>query len=202
MNPVAQSVYDYWFGTDGLSLGAVKARGSLWWQGSADTDYDIECRFGKLVEAAGKGDFSDWMSDARSALTLIILNDQFPRNIYRGSGKAFSHDSIALGYSKQLAASPLFDELEPVEKIFSLMPFEHSENIDDQKFSVAKFTELSESVAEEWKESMKSYRQFALDHMEIVRDFGRFPHRNKVLGRASTTEEIRYLEGGARTFGQ
>jgi uncharacterized protein (DUF924 family) len=202
MNPVAQSVYDYWFGTDGLGMEAVKARSSLWWQGSADTDYDIERRFGKLVEAAGNGDFADWMSEARSALALIILNDQFPRNLHRGSGNAFRHDSIALGYSKQLVASPLFNELEPVEKTFSLMPFEHSENIDDQNFSVEKFTELAETVAEEWRDNMNFYRQYAIDHMEIVKEFGRFPHHNKVLGRESTPEEISYLEGGARTFGQ
>lgn len=202
MDNVAQSVYDYWFGTDGLSLDAVKARGSLWWQGSADTDYDIERRFGKLVEVAGKGILEGWMEEPRSALALIILNDQFPRNLYRGSGKAFSHDALALQYSRQLVNSAGFEELEPVEKTFSLMPYEHSENLEDQEFSVAKFGELAESVAEEWRESMKFYFQYAVDHKEIIQQFGRFPHRNKLLGRESTAEEIEYLEAGGRRFGQ
>jgi uncharacterized protein (DUF924 family) len=202
MDSVAQSVYDYWFGTEGLSLEKVKARGSLWWQGSADTDYDIERRFGKLVEVAGKGLLESWMAEPRSALALIILNDQFPRNLYRGSDKAFSHDPLALKYSKQLVSSPEFDQLEPVEKTFSLMPHEHSENIEDQEISVAKFGELAESADPEWQESMKFYLQYAIDHMEIVKKFGRFPHRNQVLGRESTQEEIDYLESGGRRFGQ
>lgn len=202
MDAVAQSVYDYWFGTEGLSLEAVKARGSLWWQGSADTDYDIERRFGKLVEVAGKGILESWMGEPRSALALIILNDQFPRNLHRGSSKAFSHDPLALQYSRQLVNSAAFDELEPVEKTFSLMPFEHSENLEDQEFSVKKFTELAESVDEEWRENMNFYRKYALDHMEIVREFGRFPHRNEVLGRESTQQEIDYLSSGGRRFGQ
>lgn len=202
MDAAAQTVYDYWFGTEGLSLEAVKARGSLWWQGSADTDYDIERRFGKLVEVAGKGILEGWMEEPRSALALIILNDQFPRNLHRGSGKAFSHDALALQYARQLVNSDGFEKLEPVEKTFSLMPFEHSENLEDQEFSVAKFTELAASVSEEWQESMSFYLQYAVGHMEIVREFGRFPHRNEVLGRESTQQEIDYLESGGRRFGQ
>lgn len=202
MDNVSKAVYEYWFGTEGLSKEAVKARSSLWWQGSSDTDFDIERRFGKLVEVAGKGILESWMSEPRSAVALIILNDQFPRNIYRGSGKAFSHDPLALKYSKQLVNSAAFDQLEPVEKTFSLMPFEHSENIEDQEFSVAKFSELSKSVDPEWQESMSFYLQYAKDHMEIIRQFGRFPHRNQVLDRESTQEEIDYLESGGRRFGQ
>lgn len=202
MDPVAQAVYDYWFGTEGLSLEAVKARGSLWWQGSADIDYDIERRFGKLVEVASKETLNHWMSAPQSAVALIVLNDQFPRNLYRSSGKAFSHDHLALKYARQLSQSEAFDQLEPVEKTFSLMPFEHSENLQDQEFSVEQFGVLVESVDEKWKESMKFYHQYAMDHMEIVRQFGRFPHRNQVLGRESTSEEIEYLESGGRRFGQ
>lgn len=202
MDKIAQSVYDYWFGTEGLSLEAVKKRASLWWQGSADTDYDIERRFGKLVEAAGKRSFDNWTHNARSALALIILNDQFPRNLYRGSGKAFSHDPLALEYSRQLVNSDAFNELEPIEKTFSLMPFEHSENIEDQEFSVAKFTELAESADDEWQEQMRFYLKYAEDHRDIIKDFGRFPHRNQVLARESTPQEIDYLESGGHRFGQ
>ena len=202
MNPISKSVYEYWFGNNGLGIEAVKARSSLWWQGSADTDYDIERRFGKLVEAAGKGAFSDWMQESRPALTLIILNDQFPRNLHRGSGKAFSHDTIALKYAKQLVGSALFNELESIEKVFALMPFEHSENIEDQNFCVNEFTKMADSAEPDWQEPMVFYRQFAIEHRDIVEEFGRFPHRNEVLGRESTAEEIKYLEDGAKTFGQ
>ena len=183
-------------------MDAVKAQGKLWWQGSADTDYDIERRFGKLVEATGKGAFADWMSDAKAALTLIILNDQFPRNLYRGSGKAFSHDAIALKYAKQLVKSSLFDELESIEKVFALMPFEHSENIEDQNFCVEQFTALAEKADPTWKELALGYKNYAIEHMEIIQAFGRFPHRNILLGRESTPEEIVYLESGGKTFGQ
>lgn len=202
MDAVAQSVYDYWFGTEGLSREAVKKRGSLWWQGSADTDYDIERRFGKLVEVAGKRALEHWLVEPRSTLALIILNDQFPRNLYRGSGKAFSHDPLALEYSKKLVNSDAFEQLHPVEKTFSLMPYEHSENLEDQDASVAKFTELANSVEEEWQESMNGYLQYAIDHRDIVKEFGRFPHRNEVLGRESTEAELNYLGSGGRRFGQ
>ena len=202
MNPISKSVYHYWFGNDGLGIKAVKARNTLWWQGSADTDYDIERRFGKLVEAAGKGAFSDWMQQAQPALALIIVNDQFPRNLYRGSGKAFSHDELALKYAKQLLNSLLFKELEPIEKVFALMPFEHSENIADQDLCVAEFTKLADSAEPDWQEAMTFYRQYAIEHRDIVAEFGRFPHRNKLLSRESTKEEIHYLENGAKTFGQ
>ena len=202
MDVVAQSVYDYWFGIEGLSRDAIKKRASLWWQGSADTDYDIERRFGKLVEAAGKRALEGWMNSPRSALALIILNDQFPRNLYRGSGKAFSHDSLALEYSKQLVSSNAFEQLHPVEKTFSLMPFEHSENLEDQEVSVAKFGEMAETAEEEWQESMNGYLQYAVDHRDIVKEFGRFPHRNEVLGRESTEAELKYLESGGKRFGQ
>ena len=202
MNLIALSVYNFWFGTNGLSVDAVKVQSAIWWKSSTDTDYDIERRFGKLVEAAGKGAFGDWMNEAKSALALIILHDQFPRNLYRGSAKAFSHDEQALKYAKQLINSALFEELAPVEKAFALMPFEHSEQIEDQETAVTQFNLLAKSAAPEWKDSMKGYQKFALDHMEIVQRFGRFPHRNKVLGREPTKEEVDYLENGGRSFGQ
>lgn len=202
MNSVAQSVYNFWFGTNGLSLDTVKVQSKLWWKGSADIDYDIERRFGKLVEAAGKGAFTDWMEDAKSALALIILHDQFPRNLYRGTAKAFNHDIQALECAKQLTNSALFEKLEPVEKAFALMPFEHSEHIEDQKFCVAQFELLAESAIPEWKDNLKAYHRFALDHMEIIERFGRFPHRNQVLGRKPSEEELNYLESGGRNFGQ
>ena len=89
MNSVAQSVYNFWFGTNGLSLDTVKVQSKLWWKGSADIDYDIERRFGKLIEAAGKGAFTDWMEDAKSALALIILHDQFPAELISWNRKSF-----------------------------------------------------------------------------------------------------------------
>ncbi len=202
MDLVAQSVYEYWFGSEALTPAVTKSRSQLWWQGSADIDFDIERRFGKLVEVAGKGSFTNWMDTPASAIALIVLNDQFPRNLYRGSGKAFAQDHLALGYAQQLVHSAEFSGLHPLEKTFSLMPFEHSENLENQEFCVAQFAQLVESVDPEWQQSMQSFYQYALDHRDIVRQFGRFPHRNKVLGRESTPEETEYLTSGGRRFGQ
>lgn len=202
MDLVAKSVYEYWFGSEELTPAAIEARSRLWWQGSADIDYDIERRFGKLVEVASKGNFKNWLNHPASAVALILLNDQFPRNLYRGSGKAFAQDHLALSYAKELVQTTEYSGLHPLEKTFALMPFEHSEILQDQEFCVEQFALLVDSVDPQWQESMKSFYQYALEHRDIVRQFGRFPHRNKVLGRQATPEETEYLASGGRRFGQ
>ena len=202
MNPVAKSVYEFWFGSEPITRASISHKAKLWWSGGPDFDYDIERRFGKLVEAAAKGAFKDWLNEPKSALALILLNDQFPRNLHRGSGKAFAQDHLAREYAKSLVATEQFGQMHPVEQTFALLPFEHSENLADQEFCVASFKTMLAKVDADWREATEGYLKFAELHAEIVAQFGRFPHRNKALGREATAEEKEWLaEGGAR-FGQ
>ena len=180
----------------------MQQRGALWWQGGADIDYDIERRFGKLVSAAARGSFTDWLQLPQSAVALIILNDQFPRNIHRGSAKAFAQDALARNYAKKILDSDYWGRLHPLEKTFVLMPFEHSENLADQDFCVAQFEALTHSAEPEWTKQMGGFLTYAREHHEIIAEFSRFPHRNAALGRTPTQAEEQYLASRGKRFGQ
>jgi uncharacterized protein (DUF924 family) len=126
------------------------------------------------------------------------LLDQFTRNIYRGRALAFAGDVRARGVARDL----LNADLAPIEKVFSYMPFEHSEEIVDQELCVSLFAKLVDQLAGTAREKMLGYGRYAAHHRDIVRRFGRFPHRNAVLGRESTADEIEYLNSGGSRFGQ
>lgn len=198
----AKSVLDYWFGPLPLSPATASQKASLWWQGSADTDFDLERRFGKLAQAAARGQLAHWADTPRGALALIILLDQLPRNLHRGSAEAFAQDEKALVQAKALVASNGLESLHLLEQVFCLLPFEHSEQLDDQRFSVAAFANLHRHASEEWHQITQSLLEFAQQHFDIVEEFGRFPHRNQALQRTSSTAELTFLQGGGATFGQ
>lgn len=202
MNPIAKSVYQFWFGADPLTPASVEKRQPLWWAGGADLDYDIERRFGKLVETASKGAFGDWLNEPKTNLALIILTDQFPRNLWRGTARALSCDALARDYAHHLVDSRDFVSLSPVERTFALMPFEHSESLADQEFCLSQFAQLKAETAEGWIGLVEGFEKFARAHCDIIRQFGRFPHRNRALGRQSTEAELEWLAEGGQRFGQ
>jgi uncharacterized protein (DUF924 family) len=200
--PLASSVLKFWFDEQPFTPQRASEKASLWWSGSKNTDFDIERRFGKLVSLAGSGALDDWQDKPQSAVALILLLDQFPRNIHRGSAEAFALDRKALLCSYRLIERAEFMQLNPLYRSFSLLPLEHSESLADQDACVEQFQILIQESETEWGEVLRGYLDFAEQHRKIIRDFGRFPHRNAVLERASTPEEIAYLNGGAKHFGQ
>lgn len=200
--PLADSILEFWFGPAAADPAAASARAAMWFGSSAETDEAILGRYLPAIEAAARGDFASWQADARGALALIVLLDQFPRNAWRGTARAFSCDAQALSASRAAVTAGHLARLSPVEQAFAILPFEHSEALADQHECVRLFTGLEQSAPEPWRPLLAGYLQYAQQHLEIVERFGRFPHRNRVLGRESTPAERAYLESGGAAFGQ
>ena len=154
-----------------------------WFKKDEVFDDEIRRRFREVHEAAAEGSLSGWEKNAEGALALLILLDQFPRNMFRGTARAFASDPLALE-SARLALERGWDRgMLPVEQLFVYLPFEHSESLADQ-----------DRACELMKEFGAEQRDYAERHREIIRRFGRFPHRNAILGRESTPEEVEFLK--------
>ena len=188
-----REIYDFWFGVPG-SDGHGDVR-EFWFASTPDTDRRIKELFLDQYHRAAAGDFEDWKSDARGWVALIVLLDQVPRNVFRGNSQSFAADPVALATAQELEMSPLHKELITVEKLFAYLPFEHSENIDDQMKSVALFEAIDHH------EKKAEWLEFAVLHRDILAKFGRFPHRNDILDRESTPEERAWLESSDQRFG-
>lgn len=202
MNPIAKNVLDFWFGNRPVSLDDHQSRMKIWFSSDADFDYDIERRFGKLVSTARRGAFDSWSEDPENCLALILILDQFPRNLYRGQAGAFSSDKVALTLTQGLISSGAIDHMGCSEQGFALMPYQHSEDFDVQEEGLQAYKRLAEKAPAEWRSLMDGYASFAKQHLDIIQRFGRFPHRNAALGRVSTDEETDYLNDNGQRFGQ
>jgi uncharacterized protein (DUF924 family) len=196
-----KAILDFWFGDSLRSPGAVAARVALWFAADAKFDREIEDRFGSLPERALHGEFDAWSHHSESALALILVLDQFPRNLFRGSARAFAFDPKALGIAIRSVDGGFDDELAPLQASFLYLPFEHSEDPTDQERSVELFQQLVRRAPPELARTFQQFSDYARRHRDVVQRFGRFPHRNTVLGRQSTPEELAYLESGGETFG-
>ena len=196
-----EQVLQFWFGELDEHGYAAADRNKLWFQSNAETDTAIRAQFRDLVEQALQGDLDDWAQTPRGRLALIILLDQFTRNIYRGTGKAFSGDSKACRLTHEGLRLDHDRTLAPAERVFFYLPLEHSENLADQDQCVTLYTKLHQGAPESYQSKTQSYIDYAIKHKDIIARFGRFPHRNKALGRVSTDAELDYLEN-ATTFGQ
>ena len=184
-----RDILDFWF----LPLGHPdygKSR-DIWWQSTQLLDDEIKSRFGALVELAIAGELDHWRKSPDGALALTLLCDQFTRNIGRKTARAFSGDGKARETAR-LAVARGYPPVYPVEmRTFFYMPFQHSESLADQDFCCALFASTGND----------DYVKYAVEHRDIVACFGRFPHRNEVLGRPCTAEELDYLKT-AKRFGQ
>lgn len=179
--PAAEAVLAFWF--DELSE-------TDWFRQSDVVDADIKTRFQSVHHMAAQGELNEWRSTIRGRLAEIIVLDQFPRNIYRNSSKSFETDAMALVLSQEAQERSDLDELSGAEKAFLLMPFMHSESKVIHQQAVILFDEPG----------MENNLEFEKQHKLIIDQFGRYPHRNEVLGRESTPEEITYLAEGNHGF--
>lgn len=193
------SIHRFWFGDDADELDdqAVATRQSkLWWSKNASLDAQVKQRFVPLIDAAERGELDDWTTTPHGILALILLTDQFPRNVYRGTPAAFSADAAARRFCRTGLEEGFDSALRPVERVFHYLPLEHSEAIDDQREAVRLFAALAEDVPEP---AILRNLDFAVRHRDVIERFGRFPHRNAILGRSSTPEETQFLsEPGSR----
>ena len=185
-------VLAFWFGReDEPGYGEFR---EVWFRKDEGFDREVKERFGPLHERAAAGELDGWLDDAGSCLALVICLDQFPRNMFRGDGRTHATDAKALETAKYAVERALDRELPPFQRMFIYMPFMHSENLEDQRRSVELFERLAE------KPGAPDVTSYAVGHMEIVERFGRFPHRNVILGRETTPEEAEFLERPGSSF--
>jgi uncharacterized protein (DUF924 family) len=172
-------VLDFWFSGDPATHREV------WFE--KNTDFDAACsRFGDALRDAKAGELDHWSETPRGTLALIILLDQFSRNLHRNSPKAFAADAKARDIARTAIAQGFDQMLEPVERMFVYLPFEHSENLADQDAGIQLFAALRDALGDDTIRDTERHR-------EVIRRFGRFPHRNAALQRFSTSDELAYL---------
>jgi uncharacterized protein (DUF924 family) len=191
---VAQSaeILEFWFGTPNDSSWGQNRK--AWWLKDAAFDDEVRARFLATHEAAARGDLDSWAGTAAGSLALLILLDQFPRNMFRGEARTYDTDAQARAVAKAALDQGFEDGLTDMQRMFLYMPFQHSERLDDQLRSLTLYDGLSEDGGN------ADYQKSAQRHYEIVVRFGRFPHRNVVLGRSSTEEELAFLKEPNSSF--
>jgi len=202
----AGEVLDFWFGLGPWTPERQAERSTFWFGGddaaaTAARDAEIRARLEPLLELASRGEFASWAASPKRRLALILLFDQVPRNAYRGTAAAFAFDREALMLTVeglQLAADAA---LEPLERLFFYLPLEHAESMEAQDVAVESLERLVSESPAEVRDYIAYCATFAHKHRDVIRKFGRFPHRNAVLKRESTAAEIEWLAAGDR-FGQ
>ena len=195
-----EAVLEFWFGSNPDDAAIAKEKSALWWSKNPQVDDEIRGRFEGLVAKAAAGELSYWEATPTGRLALILLTDQFPRNIYRDSPRAFAYDAKALAWCLDGIEQHVDRKLRPIERVFLYLPLEHAESLEHQDKSVKHFGELVSIVDEPDKAVFKEYLDFAIRHRDIIARFGRFPHRNKILGRQFTAEEIAFLNEPGSSF--
>lgn len=203
----ARSVREFWFGQRPRSAEALERRMLFWFGGeshelSRQRDEQIRARFGALLERAAGGQLASWSDGPRGRLSLIILLDQFPRNIFRGTARAFAYDTQALALALSGLQCAADAALDVVERLFFYMPLQHAESRDVQDESVAAYRRLLAEAPEELHGSFQGTLRYAEEHRSIIERFGRFPHRNRILERANTPQEEQWLRESGDDFGQ
>ena len=195
--PATQNdVIDYWLGPAPKHPDDLKPHSARWYRVDAAVDAQIAERFGLAVEQARSGELLHWGEEAKGALALVLLLDQFGRNIYRDSDLAFVGDSLARAIAVRALDQGFDRQLTVPERAFLYHPFEHSEDLVDQARSVALFERLVAEAEPHWRDFATSFVGYATAHRRVIERFGRFPHRNAALGRESSAEEREYLEAG------
>ena len=196
------AILSFWFKEQELSAPQIDRRMDIWFSEDAVFDHEIEKEFADDVEAAVSGGLNHWAAEPRGRLALIILIDQFRRNIHRSTADAFSKDQLALKLCVEGAMEKKDKGLSPIQRVFFYMPLQHAESRKVQAKSVELYNRLAEAVSPTYRETFLTVAQFAELHKDIIDQFGRFPHRNELLGRENTAEEAEYLAGDSPDFGQ
>lgn len=189
----SEAVLTFWFGEIRDEPAYFEEYAPRWFVQNADFDQEIVRRFRADYELAAQGQLTHWTETARGGLALILVLDQFPRNMFRNDPRAFATDPLAQQIAEQMIAAGLDRQLRLVERYFVYVPFMHSENRAHQQRSVMLFQQLAEE---------RAYfdTSYAVRHQEVIDRFGRFPHRNTVLGRVSTPEELAFLKQPGSSF--
>lgn len=192
-DPRVDDVLAFWFGRARDDAAVIAECGANWFRGGDAFDAAIRTRFATLREEAIGGRLGAWRATPRGRLASVILVDQFSRNLFRGDARAFAHDALACDWVREGLRTGIDRALRPIERVFFYLPLEHSESFADQQHSVALFRQLCADAPPALRDAFDGYLDYAERHRDVVARFGRFPHRNAALGRASTPAEIAYL---------
>lgn len=196
-----ERVLDFWFGACAADGALDPAKRRMWFSDGRNYDADLRKRFGKLHRRAARGELdAEWAATPRGRIALIVVLDQFSRHIHRGTATAFAQDPaaqrLALAGLEQGADRALI----PAQRAFCYLPFEHAEDLELQRLSTRSFERLAKEVAPSWRKEYTSFADYAGHHRDIIERFGRFPHRNRILGRPSTPEEVEFLKEPGSSF--
>ncbi len=195
-------ILSFWFMEQTLSAPQIDGRMDTWFGDDPVFDEEVAKEFTDDVDRASDGNLDHWAHQPRGRLALILLLDQFRRNIFRNTAQAFEKDKAALKLCVEGAMEKKDKGLAPIHKAFFYMPLQHAESRKVQAKSREIYQRLAEAVSPTYKETFETISQFADLHADIVEQFGRFPHRNKLLNRENSPEEEEYLVGDSPGFGQ
>lgn len=200
MDARIDEVIEFWFGGTGVPTQETYMR---WFTRDLAFDDEIRTKFGTLQADAAAGTLDRWQETPRGELALIILLDQFSRNLFRDKRQAFANDDVALSIAQNLLRSGRTKQLTTIQRAVALVPFEHAEDREAQAEGVAGFSTLLDDAQKSDPDALdmvKNFLGYAEKHRDIVQRFGRFPHRNQVLGRTSSVEELAFLQEPGSSF--
>lgn len=200
LTETAETIRTFWFGVDADDTTVAAQKSKLWWAKNDAADIEIRTRFQTSTLAAASGKLDAWAATPSGTLALILLTDQFPRNMYRGRPESFSFDPIALHWALHALEHGFDASLRPIERIFIYLPLEHAESLTLQLRAVQLYEKLLVDVPTEQQSAFSGFVNFAVRHRDVIARFGRFPHRNAILGRASTEEEVAFLKTAGSSF--
>jgi len=200
-NSSRAELISYWFSQTLDDPASIKGRMGWWFSADKERDRVMTERFSGLVEECAAGRNYHWLDDPEGRLAMIIALDQLPRNLFRGSPRAFGNDAFTAALCLAAAHTGQDKALKPIQRAFLYMPLQHFEDLQAQEAGVLLYAQLAEENPE-WPVFAEGFTAFAHLHRDIISRFGRFPHRNKILNRENTVEEAEYLANDAPTFGQ
>jgi uncharacterized protein (DUF924 family) len=198
---LVNGILEFWFGPSWDDPTRTGERSGLWW-GGKEHDPEIKQRFGATVARAERAELNGWEETAEGGLALVIVVDQFRRNVFRGLPEAFADDARALAICLRAQDAGWDRELPPIPRVFLYMPMQHAEDLKIQDQAVRVFQALADEQQPELRNTFQGFANFAVQHRDLIARFGRFPHRNRILEREPTAEEAAFLDDGGATFGQ
>jgi len=200
MNAPWQPLLQWWFGDARSAKEVAAQKGKLWFGKRDSQDLEARTRFGELVDQALAGGLTEWAQRPEGWLALVLLLDQLPRMLFRDSAKAFSGDSQAQALVAQGIAADFDRQLQPIQRVFIYLVLEHCEHLAVQNECISRYIDLVAQQPESDKALFTDYLNYAEKHRKVIAQFGRFPHRNAVLGRESTAEELAFLSKPGSRF--
>jgi uncharacterized protein (DUF924 family) len=196
-----EQVLEFWFGACGADGSLDPVKRPMWFSDGGKHDAEIRKRFRKLHRRAAQGELEqEWRATPQGTIALIVVLDQFSRHIHRGTAAAFAQDPAAQRLASAGVDQGVDRQLLPIQRAFFYLPFEHAEDLKLQRVGARLLERLSTEVAAGWRKDYISFADYSGHHRDIIERFGRFPHRNRILGRVSTPEEIEFLKEPGSSF--